>query len=131
MLIAHVERYILLRQTLGYNLRDKAGNLRAFANFAADRGNTHVCVSTAMEWAAGAPSAYARHIRLRDVAHLARFFTVKIRLTRSLPICSTCPSVGLCPTFMHRRRLCSSSGRPGVSVSHTRFDGKFMQRCLD
>lgn len=73
MLIAHVERYILLRQTLGYKLRDKAANLRAFARFAADKGKTHVCVSTAVEWSSGAPSAYARHIRLRDVAHLAHF----------------------------------------------------------
>lgn len=73
MLIAHVERYLLLRQTLGYKLRDKAGNLRTFARFAADKGKTHVCVATAMEWAAGAPSAYARHIRLRDVAQLASF----------------------------------------------------------
>jgi integrase/recombinase XerD len=73
MLMTHVERYILLRQTLGYKLRDKAGNLRTFARFAAERGKTHVCISTAMEWAAGAPSAYARHVRLRDVAHLARF----------------------------------------------------------
>jgi integrase/recombinase XerD len=73
MLIAHVERYILLRQTLGYKLCGKAENLRRFARFAADRGKTHVCVSTAVEWAAGAPSGYAQHIRLRDVAHLARF----------------------------------------------------------
>jgi hypothetical protein len=28
MLIAHVERYISLRQTLGYKLREVAGNLR-------------------------------------------------------------------------------------------------------
>ena len=74
MLIAHVERYIRLRQTLGYKLRDKAENLRTFALFAAERGRTHVCVSTAVEWAAaGNPSAHVRHIRLRDVAHLARF----------------------------------------------------------
>jgi integrase/recombinase XerD len=73
MLIAHVERYVLLRQTLGYKLRDKGGNLRTFARFAADKGDTHVCASTAGEWAAGAPSAHARHVRLRDVAHLARF----------------------------------------------------------
>jgi integrase/recombinase XerD len=73
MLIAHVERYILLRQTLGYKLRGKAENLRRFARFSADRGQTHVCVSTAVQWAAESPSGYARHIRLRDVAHLARF----------------------------------------------------------
>jgi integrase/recombinase XerD len=73
MLMAHVERYILLRQTLGYKLRDKAENLRTFARFAADKGDTHVCVSTAVDWAAEAPSPHARHIRLRDVAHVARF----------------------------------------------------------
>ena len=73
MLIAHVDRYILLRQTLGYKLRDLSGNLRGFARFAAERGDTHVCVSTLEDWAAEAPSPYARHIRLRDVAHLARF----------------------------------------------------------
>jgi integrase/recombinase XerD len=73
MLIAPVERYLSLRQTLGYKLKGKSGNLRKFARFAADKGNTHVCVSTALEWAGGASSAYARHIRLRDVAHLARF----------------------------------------------------------
>ena len=37
MLRAHVERYILLRQTLGYKLRNKSGNLRTFARFAADK----------------------------------------------------------------------------------------------
>lgn len=73
MLIAHMERYILLRQALGYKLCGKAQNLRSFARFAADRGKTHVCVSTAVEWAAGAPSGWAQHIRLRDVVHLARF----------------------------------------------------------
>jgi integrase/recombinase XerD len=73
MLMAHVERYISLRQALGYKLHDKAANLRTFARFAADRGKTHVCVSTAADWAAEASSPLARHIRLRDVAHLARF----------------------------------------------------------
>jgi len=73
MLTAHVERYISLRQTLGYKLRYTARNLRAFAIFAANRGETHVRASIAMEWATGAPSSSARHIRLRIVAQLARF----------------------------------------------------------
>ncbi len=73
MLIAHVERYVSLRQTLGFELRDVSRNLRAFATFAADRGDTHVRVSTAVDWATEAPSPSARHIRLRTVAHLARF----------------------------------------------------------
>ena len=40
MLIAHVERYLSLRQMLGYKLRNTSGNLRAFARFAAGRGDT-------------------------------------------------------------------------------------------
>lgn len=73
MLITHVERYLSLRQTLGFKLREVSRNLRAFARFAADRGDTHVRVSTAVNWATEAPSPYARHIRLRHIVHLARY----------------------------------------------------------
>jgi len=73
MLIAHVERYIALRQTLGFKLREVSTNLRAFAKFAAARGDTHVRVSTAVDWASEASSPNVRHIRLRDVAQWARF----------------------------------------------------------
>ena len=70
MLITQVERYVSLRQALGYKLRNTSGNLRAFAQFAAERGDTHVRVSTALDWATEAPSPNARHIRLRDVTRL-------------------------------------------------------------
>lgn len=73
MLIAQVERYISLRQTFGYKLRDLSGNLGAFASFATDKGDTHVRVSTAVDWATEASSPHGRYIRLRDVARLARF----------------------------------------------------------
>jgi integrase/recombinase XerD len=73
MLICHAERYVSLRQTLGYKLRDLSANLRAFTKFAAEKGDTHIRVSTAMDWAVEAPSPHTRHIRLRDVARLARF----------------------------------------------------------
>ena len=73
MLADHVERYLSLRQTLGYELRNTLGNLRAFAHFAAERGDTHVRASTAVDWATEGISPYNRHIRLRDVALLARF----------------------------------------------------------
>ncbi len=73
MLIAHAERYISLRQTLGFKLEDLSGNLNAFARFAADRGDNHVRFSTAVDWATEASSPHARYIRLRDVARLARF----------------------------------------------------------
>jgi integrase/recombinase XerD len=73
MLTAHVERYVRLRQTLGFKLRDASRQLRAFAGFAAGRGDTHLRESTAVAWAAEAPTPNARHIRLRVVVHLARF----------------------------------------------------------
>jgi integrase/recombinase XerD len=73
MLSAHAERYISLRQTLGFKLEDLSGNLNAFARFAADKGDNHVRVSTAVDWATEASSPHARYIRLRDVARLARF----------------------------------------------------------
>ena len=73
MLIAHVERYLSLRQMLGYKLRNTSGNLRAFARFAAGKGDTHVRISTAMDWATEGTSPSTRHIRLRDTAQLARF----------------------------------------------------------
>ena len=73
MLTVHVDRYIRLRQTLGFKLRDASRDLRGFAGFAAARGDTHIREATAVAWAAAAPSPNARHIRLRIVGHLARF----------------------------------------------------------
>ncbi len=73
MLIAHVERYILLRQTLGFKLREVSRILRAFAKFAVDKGDTHIRTATATDWAAMAPTPDARHIRLRNIVNLARF----------------------------------------------------------
>ncbi len=73
MLIAHVERYISLRQALGFKLRELSRTLRAFARFADARGNAHVRASTAVEWAMEAPSPNARHVRLQSIVHLARF----------------------------------------------------------
>jgi integrase/recombinase XerD len=77
VLMALVERYISLRQTLGYKLRELSGNLRAFAKFASDRGETHIRALTAVDWATEAPSTHARYIRLRNVLHLARFLNTE------------------------------------------------------
>ena len=73
MLMALVERYVSLRQTLGYKLREVSRSLRVFAAFATSQGDTHVRASTAAAWAEEAPSPHARYIRLRNVVHLARF----------------------------------------------------------
>jgi integrase/recombinase XerD len=73
MLTAHAERYIALRQALGFKLHEVARNLRAFARHAEARGDAHVRASTAVDWAAQASSPGVRHVRLRDVTGLARF----------------------------------------------------------
>jgi integrase/recombinase XerD len=73
MLTAHVERYVALRRALGFNLRDVARDLRAYARYAEARGDACVRLQTAADWAEQAPSPRARHVRLRRVADLARF----------------------------------------------------------
>jgi len=59
VLIADVERYLSLRHTLGFKLRDASRNLRLFARVAADSGDTHILASTALDWATESPSARA------------------------------------------------------------------------
>jgi integrase len=73
MLSSDVERYVSLRQTLGFKMRTEALYLRAYARFAAARGETRLLAASAVEWAATAPSAQARYVRLRNVIYLARF----------------------------------------------------------
>jgi len=73
MLTADVERYVQLRQTLGFKLRDASRELRAFAQFAVTKGDTSLRASTAVAWAIEAPSPNARYIRLQRVRHLAHF----------------------------------------------------------
>jgi integrase/recombinase XerD len=73
MLIDLIERYLSLRQTLGFTLRDPSRHLRAFAQFAADTGDTHIRAATAVAWASAASSPSVRHVRLRNIIHLARF----------------------------------------------------------
>lgn len=77
MLITAIDAYLALRQTLGFKLRDTTRILRAFARFAAARGDTHVREETAIRWAETAPSPRARHIPLRDIVRLARFLAAE------------------------------------------------------
>lgn len=73
MLTTHVERYVSLRQALGFKLRDASRHLHCFARFAAERGEAKIHAATAAAWAAEANSPHTRHVRLRDVVLLARF----------------------------------------------------------
>lgn len=73
MLTADIERYVSLRRALGFKLCQAARRLQAFAQFAAARGDSHIRATTAIAWAVEARSPSARHIRLREIVHLARF----------------------------------------------------------
>lgn len=73
MLSQDVERYIALRQSLGFQLRKPARHLRAFAGVAAEKGETHIRATTVIEWAVAGPTLDARNRRIGDVARFARF----------------------------------------------------------
>ena len=73
MLTDDVERYISLRQTLGFQLRKPARHLQIFARVATEKGETLIRAATVIEWAAAAPTLDARNRRIGDVARLARF----------------------------------------------------------
>lgn len=73
MLITAVELYISTRRALGFKLVNAGRRLRHFAAFAAERGDDHFKIATALEWANSAPSPHARHIRCRDLRRFARF----------------------------------------------------------
>ncbi len=103
MPIVHVERYIALRQTLGFKLREVSMNPRAFAKFAAASGDTHVRVCTAVDWATEASSPNVRHIRAEMLHSLAASYMPKIRLMRSQSTRSMAPDADACPISTHRR----------------------------
>ena len=74
MLSEAVDRYIALRRTLGYKLRKPARQLRAFADYAASRGETYIQTASVMAWTTAAGrTPEARAERFRNLALFARF----------------------------------------------------------
>ena len=73
MLTDQVDRYLSLRRSLGFKLRAAERHLRAYAGFAAKRGDTHVRVATAMDWAAAASSPHLRLVWMRDLVKFTHF----------------------------------------------------------
>jgi len=86
MMITHVDRYVLLRQALGFKLVQVTRLLRAFASFVDEREETHISVSSAVAWAAGAPTPGTRHVRLQSVVQLARFLRTEDPLHEVPPL---------------------------------------------
>ncbi len=71
----HVERFVAMKQKLGYRFTSSALLLRSFARFAEDRNETFLRSGTALEWASGStartPSQRAR--KLHGVHTFARW----------------------------------------------------------
>ena len=83
-------------------------------------GDTHVRTSTAVDWATEAPSPGARHVRLRDVVHLARFLHAEDPAHEVPP-----PNLFHAPTirplpyiYMPEESYRSSGGRPAATKTY-------------
>jgi len=73
MVMQSVESYLAMRRAGGYALKGQEATLRSFARYAAACGDSHVRASTAVAWAAQAPSPARRAVRLKAVVRLARY----------------------------------------------------------
>ena len=77
MLSDVVERHIALHRATGYLFRKQSCLLRGFARYAAFKGEDVVRATTAVEWAALAPTVPTRHGRLEVVHRFARLVRVE------------------------------------------------------
>ena len=68
-----VESYLALRRSTGFGMKVQGYLLRSFATFAAGRGERHIRTSSAIAWAALAPSEGQRANRLGTLRTFARF----------------------------------------------------------
>jgi len=73
MLSPLIDRYLTLRRATGFQMKVPAYLLRSFTAFAEARGETHVRTTSAIAWAALAPSELQRANRLGTVRVFAQF----------------------------------------------------------
>ncbi len=73
MLSGHIERYIRLRRAAGYKLDEAARSMRAFARFAAAKGDVSLKAATAVEWASSGCTPNHRGRRLSHLVRLGHF----------------------------------------------------------
>ena len=71
MLKEEVERYIALRRSMGFKLKESAMLLAKYADFAEAQGEQYVRAQTAIAWAAEASTPDMRYRRIADVTRLA------------------------------------------------------------
>ena len=64
MLKTSIDAFLALRRAAGFQLKTEQSLLHHFAQWASDRGETHVRTMTATEWAAVARMPWERERRL-------------------------------------------------------------------
>ena len=77
MLMDAVDSYLAVRRAAGFELEVPEYLLRSFARSADERGDTHVCTETAIDWASQAPSLGQRDHRLKTVMRMARHLQIE------------------------------------------------------
>ena len=80
-----IETYLALRRAAGFAMSTAEYLLKSFAAFAAERGQTHVEMQTAIDWAAPGPSVAQRDARLRAVCRFVRHVQVEEDIGHELP----------------------------------------------
>src|SRR5260370_25165543 len=72
-----IEAYLALRRATGFAMLNAEYLLASFAAFANERGQTHVHVQTAIDWATRGPSVAQRDARLKTVCRFVRHVRVE------------------------------------------------------
>jgi integrase/recombinase XerD len=73
MLTPALDRYLEMRRALGFKLESTEYYLRRFVRLADERGDTHICRQTAIDWTAGITTPRQRDKSLRMLISFARF----------------------------------------------------------
>jgi integrase/recombinase XerD len=72
-----IEAYLALRRATGFAMLNAEYLLKSFAAFATERGQTHVHMQAAIDWAARGPSVAQRDARLKAVCRFVRHVRVE------------------------------------------------------
>jgi integrase len=76
-MMAFVETYLAVRRAVGFTLSNTEYLLRSFADFAADRKETHIRTATAIDWASQAKSVAQRHTRHQTICRFAQYLRIE------------------------------------------------------
>ena len=77
LMLNAIDTYLSLRRATGFAMSNAEYLLKSFAAFAAERGQSHVHMQTAIDWAALGPSVAQRDARLKAVCRFVRHVRIE------------------------------------------------------